>query len=284
MSARAVKAWTWARKIRDSGPASRDFLCAMLTLHTFMNANGFTRTGLRTWAKAARMSVNTLRKHVATAERLGWLSTEALQRAGTKAWKCQQYRAAVPEGTDLSEIDQKLSDALLAEHGEVERRVSAMDDTPYDVEEAETCVTHADTPSEAERVSPMDDTPQPSNIDHGVSNQSLMVCQTEADGVSKSPFTCVTQGDTVVTNRSNKTEVTRHQRKGLANAKPWVDESRETETDAQRSHRISKLIQALPNDTDHQIAKALSVTAEEVSAVRRQCLESINTTALPRSA
>ena len=32
--ARAVKPWTWAIVLRDQGPKSRDFICAMHTLRT----------------------------------------------------------------------------------------------------------------------------------------------------------------------------------------------------------------------------------------------------------
>jgi len=110
-AAHAVMPWTWARVLRDQGPRSRDFLCAMLVLRTWMDENGFAYPSNRTWAKAARMSINTLRKHIQTAKDEGWLGVNERGGAGQK-WKLNTYRCAVPDAIELTEKDETLATAL----------------------------------------------------------------------------------------------------------------------------------------------------------------------------
>jgi hypothetical protein len=174
---RAVMPWTWGRKLRDEGPrgqGSRDFIAAMHTLRTFTDDSGFAFPSLRVWADGARMAVNTLRKQIDLAVKLGWLSVQ--QRAGSgRAWKKPIYRCAIPDGIELSDKDEMLTDALISVHGDIDEAVSPM----------------ADTPSR-QRVSPLSDTPSPASqtpprspIAEGVSNGGAKVCQPAPERVSK---------------------------------------------------------------------------------------------------
>jgi hypothetical protein len=161
--ARAVVPWSWARILRDHGPRSRDFRCAMLTLRTWMNDDGFAYPSLRTWAQGACMSVNTLTKHYKAALRDGWLGVERNPQGG-QSWKRNCYRAAVPVHIQLPEKDEQLSDALLSEFGDInddgDGSCVTQSDTPTPIN-GQTCVTQADTPSaqQHEAVSPIADTP-----------------------------------------------------------------------------------------------------------------------------
>jgi hypothetical protein len=175
-----------------------------------MDDDGFAYPSLRTWAAGAVMSPNTLVKHYRTALREGWLGVQRKHEGGGKAWKLNQYRAAIPCHIELPEKDAALSDALMAAFGEIEgddsnagnavtsppvthlrdsaEAVSLHADTPSEP----TCVTHADTPTRlyGEAVSSHVDTPS-ANSDsalaetEGVSNAGVKVCQNTPLRVSK---------------------------------------------------------------------------------------------------
>jgi hypothetical protein len=122
------------RALRDHGPAgveNRGFICAMYALRCWTNGDGFAYPGLRTWASGARMSVNTLRKHIDRAKAAGWLGVETQTRAASgQGWKVNLYRCAIPEDIELpTEKDEMLADAVASEYGDV-GGVSPMTDTP----------------------------------------------------------------------------------------------------------------------------------------------------------
>jgi hypothetical protein len=209
MPARAVKPWTWARVLRDHGPRSRDFICAMLTLRTWMDDNGHAFPSLRTWAAATRMSVNTLTKHYRSALRDGWLGVEQNPEGG-QAWKRNCYRAAVPSHIQLPEKDEMLANALISQFGDIHvpvtlerftdpEGVSRIGDTPSE-HKSPSCVTHVDAPPEQtdEAVSTIGDTPsshasrEAPPEGEGVSNGHAKVCQTPPEGPSKGLPTCIT--------------------------------------------------------------------------------------------
>src|ERR1700675_5062495 len=123
--------WTWMRVLRDQGPKSRDFICAMLTLHTWMDGDGFAFPSLRTWAVAARMAVGTLRKHLKAAVDDGWLGGDVCQGAGN-SWRRNTYRCAVPSDGSvfLTGKDEALSASLIMARGDISNDVSSMADTP----------------------------------------------------------------------------------------------------------------------------------------------------------
>ena len=143
--ARAVKPWTWARMLRDHGPKSRDFICAMLILRTRMDDDGFAYPGLRLLAQESRMAINTLRKHLETAEAEGWLAIiKDVYQPGQKP-RVNTYRCAVPLTIELIDKDLALSDALIAEHGDIDNDgVSPMVDTPKSICDPSVS-THIDT-------------------------------------------------------------------------------------------------------------------------------------------
>jgi hypothetical protein len=135
--------WTWARILRDHGPKSRDFICAMLTLRTWMDENGFAYPGLRTWAAGARMAVNTLRKHLDAAVRGGWLGVEVSHSKSHH----NIYRCAVPPDVPLTEKDELLSLALSSQFGDIGDGVSTKSDTPAHSSDVGVS-TRSDTPEE----------------------------------------------------------------------------------------------------------------------------------------
>jgi hypothetical protein len=271
--------WTWARVLRDQGPRSRDFLCAMLTLRTWMDENGFAYPSLRTWAKGARMAMATLRKHLRTAEADGWLGVDQ-QTGARQNWKLNTYRCAVPDTVELTEKDETLAAALVSQFGDIDER----------------CVTHADTAlrqSNGQGVSPIADTASSSPIE-GVSNGQGKVCQNTPEGVSNQPASCV-RGVSAESRKSladNETarevlevpilevsEVTikgtegaalarntTPKRVGLKKTKPEP----EPETPEHRANRIRIALKAWPEYSDEAIAKAARVSPAEVDQIRSQ--------------
>jgi hypothetical protein len=177
------------RALRDHGPAgveNRGFICAMYALRCWTNGDGFAYPGLRTWASGARMSVNTLRKHIDRAKAAGWLGVETQTRAASgQRWKVNLYRCAIPEDIELpTEIDEMLADAVASEYGDV-GGVSPLTDTPS-------------SKPNGHGVSAMGDTPYKENpsglgpaLAEGVSNgdtrcvnSTSKVCQNDPEGVS----------------------------------------------------------------------------------------------------
>jgi hypothetical protein len=168
--ARPVVPWTWARVLRDHYPSrkgSRDFLCAMHTLRTWMDEDGFAYPSLRTWAIGARMSRNTLTKHFKAAVRDGWLGVTSEQTERGKAWRLHTYRCAVPDQIELPEKDQALAESLISRFGPIEN----------DTEGGSTYVSQQNI----EGGSPIGEPPKPD----GGSNQGVMVAQITPLGGSK---------------------------------------------------------------------------------------------------
>jgi hypothetical protein len=115
---RAVAPWTWRRKLRDHGPEDPSFLLAMLMLNTWMDGEGFAYPGQPKWAKAARTSVRNLQRHIAKGRRLGWIDVVNAGRGG-KGWAFNGYRCCVPDDVPLDEKDERISDAIIAQAGDV---------------------------------------------------------------------------------------------------------------------------------------------------------------------
>jgi hypothetical protein len=257
--------WTWMRVLRDEGPKNRDFLCAMLTLHTWMDVNGFAYPSLRTWAKGARMSTNTLTKHYKAALRDGWLGVE--QHGGGQAWRRNSYRAAVPLNIELSDKDEKLSDALISQFGDIEA-VSPIRETPSEPQPA-SCVAHAETPlrhQPPQAVSSMSETPSSgktssngANPGEGVSNGGPLavskVSQTALKGVSNGSERCLTQSEAeVLKSEVLKSEVLEHSSKrkvlrSRATPPPSVDNSskQKGDTPEAREARAAIFLKATPD-------------------------------------
>jgi len=119
---RVVHPWTWPRALRDHGPRSaddRNFILALLALHTFVDGDsGTTYVGVRKWAAAARMSVNTLMPLRERAVAEGWVHLSSAAGAARKSAK-SVYRLTVPEHVPLTEKDESLRDIILSTFGEV---------------------------------------------------------------------------------------------------------------------------------------------------------------------
>jgi hypothetical protein len=108
-------------------------MVAMLTLRTWMDDTGYAFPGIRTWAKAARISPTTLLKQLELAVGLGWLGVEHWKK--TKAWRQNVYRAAVPDNIQLSEKDLALAQALVADYGEIGAACNDLGVTPRVVQQ-----------------------------------------------------------------------------------------------------------------------------------------------------
>jgi hypothetical protein len=133
--ARSVPPWRWIRALRDDGPRSLRFFCAMLTLNTWMNSEGCAWPTLRTWAKGSRMAIGTLCKQRDEAIKLGWLDVHAQGEARHgQGWRCATYHCTVPSAQNQS--------------GEAVPRKS---DTPSTIFARERCSTHGDTPSAVDK-------------------------------------------------------------------------------------------------------------------------------------
>jgi hypothetical protein len=90
-----------------------------------MDREGFSYPSQETIAKGARASVRTVQRHIAAAELAGWIGIQLAGRGG-KGWRHYVYRAAVPDDLPIDEIDEKLSDVILAKEGDIERGDTAM--------------------------------------------------------------------------------------------------------------------------------------------------------------
>ena len=285
--ARVVTPWTWMRAVREHAPRNRDFRCAMLTLHTFMDANGFAFPSLRTWAEASCMSVNTLRKHLQTAVERRWIVVD--QRHGReKGWAQNRYRCVVPSEIELNEKDEMLADALVAKVGDIEigedsRTIAS------DTDQSSAGVSlHADTRSDSNRdavsamndtptdastdgVSPKVDTPRESNacnasaLRDGVSNGGAsciktppLVCQSDPLGVSKNGLGVSTHVDTEVSKFLEVSEVLKTEGAVASNSTFRSQSAKRSGTSTTRA-RITTALQDLPKEV--RIAKAADLLA-----------------------
>jgi hypothetical protein len=308
VAARAVKPWTWARVLRDTGPKSRDFICAMLILRTFMDDDGFAYPTLRTWAAASRMAVGTLRKHCKTALTEGWLGLGDNPDAGGKAWKRHAYRAAVPALIKLTEKDMELSIALIAACGKIdeipERYASVTDalpseavslhaDTPSE-SQPPSCVTYVDTPSRqnGEAVSSHVDTPsaearpfrQSMTTKAGPSGEAVSeVCQIAPHAVSKDPPCCVkavsTESRNSLTGLETPPEALRsfealEASKKVPSQATGTDMSgsngrlRLGESTEIRIQKATQLVHTTPDISDEALSKMYSLTPDDLRQVR----------------
>lgn len=140
---RAVKVWTWRRALRDHGPRDKGLRLTLYTLGTFMDDNGFAYPSQKTLARSALVSDRTIRRHLEDAEHSGWVAIQSAGRNG-QGWRHHGYRAAVPSHVPLSEKDERLSDALVMYHGEIERADTTMS-APSSPERADTTSTDVGT-------------------------------------------------------------------------------------------------------------------------------------------
>ncbi|MES1190737.1 MAG: hypothetical protein ABUS47_06625 [Steroidobacter sp.] len=110
---------------------------------TFLGRDGRTCVGLRRWAEASRMAVNTLRKHEAKALELGWIIAEST--TGPRAARFKTWRACtLPDSIELSATDIELAASL---NGASNESVSVHVDTDSDDHASEThsVSSHVDT-------------------------------------------------------------------------------------------------------------------------------------------
>ena len=252
--------------LRDQGPKSRDLLCALLTLHTFMDPNGFAYPSLRTWAKAARMSTNTLTKHYKAALRDGWLAVEVKPPVG-QAWRRNSYRAALPLTIQLPEKDEILSDALISQYGDIENDESCV--TQSETPSASSCLTYADTPSGASDKSRHEGV---SNGDGSCLKIAPKLSQNGSEGVSNDPERCLTAGETEVL----KSEVLKKVLKKVLNTEGAVASdntatglnAKPQEATKAKRERIRKALDGFPDWGDNEIAKIARVSLKEVQQVK----------------
>jgi hypothetical protein len=114
-----VALWTWRQMLRDHGPPDPKFLLAMLVLSIYMNRDGFGYPGQLKWAAGARMSLRSVQRHIQTGKRLGWLHVENAGRGG-KGWAFNAYRCCVPDDLALEELDEKISEHIIAQESDVD--------------------------------------------------------------------------------------------------------------------------------------------------------------------
>jgi len=264
---RAVAPWTWARQLRDHGPRDRDFLLAMLTLELRMDPDGFAWPGLRLWAADACMAVGTLRKHIATAIRHGWLGIE--RKRGRKP---DAYRAAVPRALALEARDIELADHLVSRVGEIDESVLAMHDT----QELRTrpCVQPM---SDTQEQSPGFEASVNRLADACVSTDQAVACQVKDRCVSNPPA-CVSHaaGSEVleVSERSHKRE-----EGALTRTPSGIVERlrvRKPEPEPATDQEIRRAIAGFPGWSDHEIATrglAGRASAQQVTALRASMIE-----------
>ena len=112
----------WMQALRDRGPRNGRALCALLVLASYMDDDGEAWPGMRTWAKGARMAINTLTKYRDAAVADGWL-TQARSSAAANAH--MRYRCRIPPETAKSVSP--MSDTAVSTIPDT--RVSAMSDT-----------------------------------------------------------------------------------------------------------------------------------------------------------
>lgn len=118
---RAVSPWTWRRALRDHGPRCQGLLLTLYTVGTYMRNSGYAYPGQALIAQGARTTSRTVRRHIAEAQRTGWLAVECAGRGG-KGWRHNAYRACVPDDVYalLSDVDESISDHIQAQCGDVE--------------------------------------------------------------------------------------------------------------------------------------------------------------------
>jgi hypothetical protein len=255
------------RVLRDHGPGSRDFMCAMLTLHTWMDANGFAYPSLRTWAMGSRMAVNTLRKHLEAAVSGEWLGVDVRQSTG-QAWKRNTYRCAVPSHIQLNEKDDMLSDILIAKFGNIGEGVSLMVDTTLG-KTSEAASPIADTPSVQPPAAPPPELLRSPSRGEGVSNDPAKVYQNTPQGVSNGSGRRVIQADTeVLKSEVPKSEVLKSEGVALPRntRAPLGEIPKETEEARRQKARI--LMRASPDIPIANVAQMYQLTEAEVGRLR----------------
>lgn len=281
---RAVSPWTWGKALRDHGPSDRDFLCAMLILRTYMDQDGFAYPSLRTWAGGARMSVNTLRKHVEAASTAGWINVES--RAGQRRERVRHvYRCTIPDHIVLDDKDEEIAGAIAVRAGAVgERRVSGRVTEslrePFEAPsvslmidtDAASCTEsvspHADTDKRdllSMHSRPADEAPSVSNAAPICVRPASDLCQT--DGSSVSPMV--------------DTEVLKSPEGSLfegaaATARTCVASKKTDCRDEERARRqkASTFLKAAPTTDDRKVASMFSLTLDDIRHVRAELTES----------
>lgn len=185
-----VDKWSWPLLLRDQGPMgpeSGDFIRAMLTLHTWMNTDtSATFVTLHTWAKGARMGVNTIQRQLKVALETGWLIKQ--KRRATKAHRSPLLRCAAPGHVVLTDMDVELADILKRKDIDGETvsdapsdtankavAVSALGDTPNDVAVSVISDTANDKTSVLVAASDTGATPptSPDTLDDAVSHEPV---------------------------------------------------------------------------------------------------------------
>lgn len=116
---RPVAPWTWRRALRDHGPRSQGLLLTLYTIGTYMDRDGIAWPSQQLIAAGARASVRTVQRHIAIAERAGWLGIQLAGRGG-QGWRHNAYRAAVPDDVPLDDLDEGIADAITARNGDIE--------------------------------------------------------------------------------------------------------------------------------------------------------------------
>jgi hypothetical protein len=234
------------------------------------------------------MAVGTLRKHLKAAVDGGWLGVEVSRSKSHH----NIYRCAVPLEVELSEKDEALSLALIAQVGEIDDGVSTMSDTP--------------TRPNGGGVSTMSDTRTVNDPETTlrVSNSPEMACQSTPLRVSENPVRVSNGADGVSPRLTQKSslkslEVLKHPlREGavasdstsvgvkLKNLKDSETEQRATEESVrkaaekaiedkkkaaeERVNRIKMAAKVFADYTDSDLAKVARVTLAEVQQLRRQ--------------
>ena len=249
---KAVKVWTWRRLLRDHAPAGAAgrFVTTLLTLATWMDEDGFAFPNQSSIALGARISERTVRRHLADAERLGWLSIDSVNLGGL-GWRRHEYRATVPTNVPIAGADREIC-------AEVQLEALA----PSREERAETMSAPSDTQGEAVPSKKGADM-KSARMPDGAPSESG--CGHERPRVRTScprVRTSATEGadimsDEVVINSTGSIQL-----EGAAVAPPRPREQDEHEI----RERILKLIPVM--DDDHKIAETLSVTPDLVRATR----------------
>lgn len=116
---RAVSPWTWRRALRDHGPENPAELLTCYTIGTFMDREGFAFPSQKTIAAGIRASLRTVQRHLTSIERQGWINVKLAGRGG-QGWRHSAYRASVPDHVPLEDLDEKLSDIVVAQCGDVD--------------------------------------------------------------------------------------------------------------------------------------------------------------------
>jgi hypothetical protein len=127
--------------LRDHADVQPSVLLTLHTISTFMDGEGFCFVGQARIAAGARTSVRSVRRHIADAEKKGWLSIKLQPVKGKKNLHLSflnNYRACVPRQLDLADTDEMLRDAVVSSLGDVEGREDiAVSLPPVEAYEAE---------------------------------------------------------------------------------------------------------------------------------------------------